>query len=338
VDLCDRAVKAVLPGRPAAPLKVAVSGCLTGAPIRYDGSGAHSSYPHARLTGLFELLPVCPETGIGLPVPRPPIRLVGTTDAARAVGVEDPALEVTEQLRAFALATVERLKATGACGYVFMKNSPSCGLFRVKVYPEGNTVPAGRMIPVRKGRGIHADTVTRTWPELPVEESGRLEDPVLCENFVTRVFAYAHWRAFEAEGLTAAGLIAFHSRYKYLLMAHDPGAYQRVGRLLADLKGKVAEKAGAYIAELMKGLARPATRGGHANVLSHIQGYLKDDLDSVSRRELAALIESYRLGEQPLLAVISLMKHHQRRFPDRYIDQQVYLEPHPPYAALRVSL
>ncbi|MBM4204437.1 MAG: DUF1722 domain-containing protein [Gammaproteobacteria bacterium] len=328
----------MLPDRPEAPLKIAVSGCLTGAEIRYDGSGARSSYPHARLARIFDLLPICPETGIGMPVPRPPIRLVGTTDAARAVGIDDPSLDVTDQLHNYALATVERLKASDVSGYVFMKNSPSCGLFRVKVYPEGGTVSADRLIPVRKGRGIHADTVTKAWPELPVEESGRLEDPVLCENFVTRTFAYAHWRAFEKTGMTAAGLIAFHSRYKYLLMAHDPGAYQRAGRLLSDLKGQVEQKAAGYIGELMKGLTRPATRGGHANVLSHIQGYLKDDLDGESRRELAALIESYRLGEQPLLAVLQLMKHHQRLFPDRYIDQQVYLEPHPAFAALRVPL
>lgn len=328
----------ILPPRPSAPLRIAVSECLTGAEVRYDGSGARSSYPHDRLAGLFALTPVCPEMAIGMPVPRPPIRLVGTTEAPRAVGVADRSQDVTDALAGFGDLTVRRLRAAGIAGYVFMKNSPSCGLFRVKVYPGSESLSPDRSIPVRKGRGIFAAAVTGGWPELPVEESGRLEDPVLCENFVTRVFAYAHWRAFEAQGITAAGLIAFHSRYKYLLMAHSVAAYQRAGRLLADLKGQVDARAKDYVLELMAGLARPATRRGHANVLSHIQGYLKDDLDGPARQELAQLIDAYRVGEQPLLAVLSLMKHHLRRFPDRYIAEQVYLEPHPPSAALRVVL
>ncbi len=331
-------MKDVLPPRPTAPLKIAVSECLTGAAVRYDGSGARSSYPHERLAGLFELLPVCPEMAIGMPVPRPPIRLVGTTESPRAVGVTDRNQDVTDALAQFGINAADRLRQEGIVGYVFMKNSPSCGLFRVKVYPESETLTADRSIPVHRGRGVFAEAITRTWPALPGEESGRLEDPVLCENFVTRVFAYAHWRTLEEAGMTAAGLIGFHSRYKYLLMAHSINAYQQVGRLLADLKGQVEAKAAAYILELMAGLARPATRQGHANVLSHIQGYLKNDLDSATRQELAALIQSYRLGEQPLLAVLSLMKHHLCRFPDRYLDEQVYLESHPPSAALRVML
>ena len=198
-----------LPGRPQAPLRIAVSECLTGAEVRYDGSGARSSYPHDGLAGLFALTPVCPEMAIGMPVPRPPIRLVGTTAAPRAVGVADASQDVTGPLADFGVLTARRLRHAGICGYVFMKNSPSCGLYRVKVYPESVTTAPDRSIPVRKGRGIFADALTRAWPELPVEESGRLEDPVLRENFVTRTFAYAHWLAFEAQGITAAGLIAF---------------------------------------------------------------------------------------------------------------------------------
>lgn len=328
----------VIPERPVAPIRIAVSECLTGAEVRYDGSGARSSWPHDLLDGLFTLVPVCPEMAIGMPVPRPPIRLVGSIESPRAVGVADASNDVTSALDDFGALTVRRLKSAGIAGYVFMKNSPSCGLFRVKVYPESDTVAADRSIPVRRGRGIFASAVTREWPELPVEESGRLEDPVLRENFVTRVFAYAHWLAFESGGITAAGLIGFHSRYKYLLMAHSIAGYQSAGRLLSDLRGDPAEKAAAYILELMKGLARPATRRGHANVLSHIQGYLKNDLDSASRQELSSLIDAYRLGEQPLLAVLALMKHHLRRFPDRYIEEQVYLDPHPAGAALRVAI
>ncbi len=327
-----------LPPRPDVPLKIAVSECLTGAPVRYDGSGARSSFPHETLGALFTLVPVCPEMGIGMSVPRPPIRLVGTTDSARAVGVADANFDVTDALSQYGQTMVEKLRSQGVCGYVFMKNSPSCGLFRVKVYPDSQGLSPDRGIPVRKGRGIYAAAVGDAWPALPLEECGRLTDAVICENFVTRVFAYAHWTDFVASGVTAAGLVTFHSRYKYLLMAHSVPGYERAGRMLSDLRVNLQDTASAYIVELMTGLARIATRGGHANVLSHLQGYFKQRLDGAARQELSMLVESYRRGEQPLLAVLALIQHYLRRFPDDYIAYQVYLEPHPASAALRRSL
>ncbi|MCP5180696.1 MAG: DUF1722 domain-containing protein [Pseudomonadales bacterium] len=327
-----------LPPRPQAPLRLAISECLTGAEVRYDGSGARSSFPHEALDGLFDFLPVCPEMGIGLTVPRPPIRLVGTTDDVRAVGVVDRGLDVTQALRDFGEATAQQLRSRGVSGYVFMKNSPSCGLYRVKVYGRSDAVAEDRSLPVRKGQGVYARAVVDTWPELPVEECGRLMDAVIRENFVTRVFAYAHWQALQAAGVTASRLVAFHSRYKYLLMAHSIEAYRNTGRLLADLSGDLPGIAARYVRELMRGLSRVATRGGHANVLSHLQGYLRRHLDPASRQELASLVEAYRRGEQPLLSVLTLLGHHLRRFPDTYVQSQVYLEPHPPMLALRRPL
>lgn len=265
--------------------------------------------------------------------PRDPIRLVGDLESSRAVGVKDPTVDVTDALTRFGTATAATL--ADVCGYVFMKNSPSCGLYRVKVYPWDGTAVTGA--PDARGRGAHAAAVVASLPDLPVEENGRLHDPVLRENFVTRVFAYAHWQACFGEGqsMDAARLVAFHSRYKYLLMAHSVPHYQQAGRLLSNLRQDVSGKAASYFSLLMAGLAIPATAGGHANVLSHLQGYCKKHLDASSRQELAALIASYRRGEQPLLAPLTLLKHHLSRYPDEYVLHQTYLDPHPGYAGLR---
>ncbi len=274
---------------------------------------------------------ICPELAIGMGVPRDPIRLVGDVGSPRAQGIEDPTVDVTLPLRAYARQTLSSLD-DDVCGYIFMKNSPTCGLYRVKVYGKPGVPPNAR------GRGIFAAEIVAARPALPVEESGRLEDPVLRENFVTRVFAFAHWRRLIAAGLSAAGLIAFHSAYKYLLMAHSVAQYKAAGRLLSNLAGDLDDLAGAYLLILMRGLSRPATRGGHANVLQHLQGYVKDALDSPTRRELAELIHSYRRGEVPLLAPMMLLRHHLRRAADRYALEQIYLEPHPPTAGLRREL
>lgn len=326
---------AEFPARPQPPLPLAISQCLLGDRVRYDGSGARSAFPHAAFSGLFEYRGICPEVAIGLGTPRAPIRLVDDEAERRVLGVKDPSLDVTA-----ALVDCARREAAGlsdVAGYVFMKGSPSCGLFRVKVYRRGTdgTVSGA---PARTGRGAYAAAVVESRPELPVEENGRLHDPVLRENFVTRVFAYAHWQALERVGVTRGGLVAFHSRYKYLLMAHSVSHYRRAGRLIADLEGDLEEKARAYVGLLMEGLATPAGRRGHANVLSHLQGYFKRRLDSASRQELDALVHGYRRGELPLLAPITLLKHHLREHPDDYVARQVYLDPHPGYSGLRRPL
>ncbi len=319
-----------LPERPAAPLRVAVSDCLTGAEVRFDGGHKASSLCHEQLAGLFELRGICPELAIGMGVPRDPIRLVGELDAPRARGVKDSAVDVTAPLQAYARDVLPSL--SDVCGYIFIKSSPTCGLYRVKVYGAPGTPPNPR------GRGIFASEIVKARPELPVEESGRLEDPILRENFVTRVFAFGHWQRLVATGLTPARLIAFHSAYKFLLMAHSVTAYKEAGRMLSDVSGDLAKVAHAYLQILMRGLAKPATRGGHANVLQHLQGYVKDDMDSTTRQELAELILSFRRGEVPLLAPLSLLRHHLRRGADTYALEQIYLEPHPPSAGLRRAL
>lgn len=322
------------PARPEPPLPLAISQCLLGSEVRYDGSGAASSYPHAVLADLFDYRGICPEVGIGMSVPRDPIRLVGDPADPRVVGVKDPSLDVTAALRSYGRAQAAGLD--DVVGYVFMKNSPSCGLFRVKVYPHEDGRVTGA--PDMRGRGAFAAAIVEARPNLPVEENGRLHDPVLRENFVTRTFAYGHWKTLERAGLSRSRLVEFHSRYKYLLMAHSVAHYQQTGRLLADLKADFEAKAARYIELLMAGLTAPAERRGHANVLSHLQGYFKQHLDGATRQELDDLIHSYRRGEVPLLAPITLLKHHLRRFPDDYVKHQVYLDPHPGYKGLRRPL
>ena len=267
------------PRRPDAPLTVGISECLLGAQVRYDASDARSSLPRDTLEGLFDYRGVCPEVGIGMGVPRPPVRLIRSTDArVRAVRVVDAALDYTAELDAF--ATQIAAKLDHLAGYIFMQNSPSCGLYRVKV----QTLRAGQDsgAPVRDGRGIYAGTLVRRMPCLPVEESGRLFDPVLRDNFVSRVFAWAHWRKL-CKHVERRNLIEFHRRYQYLLMAHSLSHYQQARGLLtsvaADNEADLAELARRYIGLFMEGLAIPASRSGHSNVLAHLQNHLRPGLD-----------------------------------------------------------
>jgi uncharacterized protein YbbK (DUF523 family)/uncharacterized protein YbgA (DUF1722 family) len=317
-----------LPGRSPAPLKIAISDCLLGRNVRYDGGSAESSFPHTLLQGLFEFRGICPEVGIGMGTPRDPIRLVGTPEQSRVVGAQDPNLDVTQQLSEFGAETAARLQ--DVAGYVFMKNSPSCGLYQVKVFPVSGAGAA-----IRGGRGAHAQALVAALPSLPVEENGRLNDPLLREIFVTRVFVYAHWQVCFADlaTVTAARLIAFHVRYRYLLMAHSVSHCERADRLLGDLdQDRDPSATGAdYLGELMSGLSIPAPRNGHANVLSHLRDEFRARMDAVSHRHLDVLISGYQRGEQPLSAPRTLLRHQLGRHPDQDLLFEAYLDPHPGY-------
>jgi uncharacterized protein YbgA (DUF1722 family)/uncharacterized protein YbbK (DUF523 family) len=312
-----------------ARIPIGISSCLLGASVRFDGGHKHDAYITGTLARWFEFIPFCPEVAIGLGTPREPIRLVRQQGEIRVIGVRNRRLDVTDRLRAYGDRVADEIGPLR--GYLFKKGSPSCGMERVKVYDENGSSAGGE-----KAAGRFAQRILERHPLLPMEEEGRLGDPVLRENFIVRVFAYDRWQRLLAEGLTPGRLVAFHSDHKYLLLAHSQAAYRRLGRLVA-IAGELqpAVLAQQYGSELMQGLQRRATPKQHANVLQHLAGYLKTALDGEDRRELAEMIDQYRLGRLPLIVPIVLLRHHFRRHPHPYIERQHYLHPHPDELMLR---
>lgn len=308
-------------------IPVGISSCLLGEEVRFDGGHKQDSYILGTLANYFTFQPVCPEVAIGLPIPRPPIRLVQYEEGIHVVGVKDPSVDVTDRLHDYGRKMASEMN--GISGFIFKRASPSCGMERVKVY-----APDGRSID--KAAGAFAEEIKKGQPLLPTEEEGRLGDPGLRENFIMRVFVYHRWQQLIAGGITPQKLIDFHSDHKYLVMAHNQSAYKRMGKMLANAgKEHLRELAAEYVTELMSALARPAPRRQHVNVLQHLLGYLKNQLDAEDKAEMLEVIEHYRDGIVPLVVPITLLKHHFRRHPHEYIERQVYLSPHPHELMLR---
>jgi uncharacterized protein YbgA (DUF1722 family)/uncharacterized protein YbbK (DUF523 family) len=320
-----------MPAQSTTPPKIAISACLMGAEVRYNGGHKTSRLCSHILSDYFDFVPVCPEVAIGLGIPREPIRLVGNPEHPQAVGTVNPENNVTRPLAEYARKMA--LELGDICGYIFMQKSPSCGLERVKVYhANGAPVDGG-------SRGIYARTFCALHPDLPVEEEGRLNDPVLRENFLTRVFAYSAWQQLLQTGLTRRGLTDFHSRYKYLLMSHNPVQYKTLGNLLGNMGRTAPEVIGPrYFSELMAALKKCATRRTHTNVLQHLSGYLKQAISTEDKQEVQHVISQYRHGIVPLVVPLTLLKHYFRQHPDPYIAQQVYLQPHPENLSLRNAI
>lgn len=309
--------------------RIAISACLTGHSVRYNGGHKASDLCRTQLEAHFDWQPVCPEVAIGLGIPRDPIRLVGDPQHPSVVGTRDPGMDLSGPLALYGEQMATELD--DICGYIFMQKSPSCGLERVKVYQDnGHPAAAG-------GTGAYAAAFCARRPDLPVEEEGRLHDPVLRENFISRVYAYADWQHLLAEGLTRGALVRFHSRYKYLLMANNPQAYRELGRLLGTMSrdDDPHEMGPRYFSQLMQALRRCASRGTHGNVLQHLCGYFKGALTPQDKAELQHIIDQYQQGVVPLVVPLTLLKHHLRKHPDPYLQQQAYLQPHPDSLGLR---
>jgi len=268
----------------------------------------------------FDFVPFCPEVGIGLGVPRPTIRLVDVECSLHAQQSDNPSNDVTQRLVDY--AEKELPNQVHLSGYILKSRSPSCGMEGVPVYSEG-------CIETR-GIGIYAEKLMGNMPLLPVEEEARLGDALLRENFIRRVYVYARWQKFTRKPMSLNRLTRFHAQHKLIAMSHNQNDARALGKSLGEATvSDIEVVANEYIAGLMLLLKKPATRGNHMNVLQHIQGYLKRELEADDKRELCEVIESYRAGKVPLIVPITLLKHHFRKSPDNYITDSYYMAPYP---------
>jgi uncharacterized protein YbgA (DUF1722 family)/uncharacterized protein YbbK (DUF523 family) len=304
--------------------RIGISRCLLGDEVRFDGGHKRDTFLINVFGRFVEWVPVCPELEVGMGVPREPIQLVADpsgvpsgSQRVRLLGVRS-GTDWTADMSRYSRDRVRALAADNLSGYVLKKDSPSCGMERVRVYHGG--------MRTRNGRGLFAETLLQALPNLPVEEEGRLNDPVLRENFIERVFAYQRVRMLFAGRWTTGELVRFHTAHKLQLLAHSRAGYTELGRLVADVKGRARrEVAAAYETAFMRTLSRTATPGRHADVMMHIVGHLKRLLDAGDRRELLDAIEAHRRGEVPRVVPITLIRHHVRRQNVEYLRDQLYL-------------
>ncbi len=299
------------------PVRIGVSSCLLGQPVRFDGGHKRHDFLVDTLGPRVEFVAVCPEVELGLGTPRQTLRLIRRGDDVRMVMADGH--DYTTAMRAYARRRVEQLKDEDLSGYVLKKDSPSCGMVRVKVYDQHGS-------PSRGGRGLYAEALLERWPHLPVEEEGRLFDEALRENFLERVVAYHRLQSLFAGRWTVGGLVAFHTAHKLAVLAHSTEGYRRLGRLVADATQMPrAELRDAYTAGLMEAMRLIATPRKHTNVMQHMLGYFRPMLDAGDRNELLTAIEDYRLGRISRLVPMTLLRHHVRRCQVAYLAGQTYV-------------
>lgn len=309
-------------------LKLGISTCLLGEKVRYDGGHKLDRFLRDTLGRYVEFVPVCPETECGLGVPREAMRLVGQPDYPRLLTIKTRT-DHTERMVTWAEKRVRELEKEGLSGFVFKSRSPSSGMRDVKVYNDQG-------MPSKKGVGIFARYFIEFFPLIPVEDDGRLHDPILRENFIQRIFVMKRWRDILDQGIKTGNLVEFHTRHKLLIRSHSQNHYRQLGRLVAESKKLPArELYKSYEALLMESLTLKPTRKKNIDVLQHIMGYFKKQLSKEEKQELLELIDHYRAGHFPLVVPITLINHYIRKYDQPYLKEQTYLNPHPLELQLR---
>jgi uncharacterized protein YbgA (DUF1722 family)/uncharacterized protein YbbK (DUF523 family) len=310
-------------------LRIGISTCLLGESVRYDGGHALDQYITGTFGRYMEFIPVCPEMEAGFGVPREPIRLVGDPDSPRLM-TRNTDKDLTDTMMNWAGRRVRELEKEDLRGFIFKSKSPSSGMERVKVYT------GKKRMPVKKGVGLFARAFMEHFPLIPAEDDGRLHDPDLRENFIERIFTLDRWRKNLTNGKNPGGLVVFHTRHKLLILSHSTPHYRQMGKLVAQIKGQnTAELYTRYESLLMEALRLKATVKKHTNVLQHMMGYFKKQLTADEKQELLELIKDYYDGLIPLIVPITLFKHFVRKYKQPYLQDQVYLSPHPIELKLR---
>lgn len=311
-------------------IPVGISACLTGQEVRHDGGHKRSSLPARGLETAFSFHSYCPEAGAGLGVPRPAMHLV---DGGGVLTLREnrSGRDHTETMRNWINDRLPGLDSLR--GFILMQKSPSCGLDRIRVYREDGQLAR------RDASGLFAAALREAYPLMPLEEAGRLNDDHLLERFVERVFVYDDWLRLVEAGLSAKGLIDFHTRHKFQLLAHCQATYRRLGPLLSDLGGNdLPAVADTYIRAFMAAMEKPVSRGSHVNAMLHVLGFFRDKLSPEERSAVVDQVEAYYRGEVPLVVPMTLLRVAQRRYPDDYVARQGYVRPYPDSMGLRNRL
>ena len=300
--------------------RVLFSRCLGFDNCRYNGVTITDRVTEL-LKPYVEPVTVCPEVAIGLGVPRPPIRLVEQKDVVTLYQPETDR-DVTREMQEFC---AEYLSALDPIDGILLKyRSPSCGPNDVKIY-NSRDPKAGH----RKGRGMFAQAALDAFPDLPLEDEGRLQNFDIRSHFLTKLFSVARLREAQNVG-TMGALVQYHASHKLLLMAYNQEALRVMGRLVANEKRAQPEEIfPMYRAELLRALARAPRRTSAINVLQHAFGYVSEQLSKREREHFLETLDRYRASRIPLTAATTLLRSWILRFDVEYLAGQTYFEPYP---------
>ena len=310
-------------------IKIGVSSCLVGEKVRWNGDHKQDQYVREVLANYFEYVSICPEMEVGMGVPRETVALYGDLDKSQMISKKTQT-NWTKPMERYIKGRINSLAHDDLCGYIFKSKSPSCGLGRVPVYSEFGSHK------VKHGPGMFAQAFTNKFPLVPTEDEGRLNDPLIRENFIVKVFSFSRLKDLFKNNFSIGELVRFHTQHKFLLLAHSRKYYDELGHLVAKPKSLSKEALKEYYGNtFMKALTFKATPKKNTDVLLHMIGFFKKVLSTLEKDDILNTIQDYRKGLLPLIVPVTLIRHQVHKHNIEYLKYQVYLNPHPKELMLR---
>lgn len=307
-------------------LKIAVSACLLGEPIRYDKTGQRDRFITDKLGKYASFIPFCPEH-LAFGTPRETIRIVLENERKNVITVFSKN-DVTEAMNEAVEHELHKIQSEEICGIILKSKSPSCGLGSTKYYN-------GAMSEGKKD-GLFALTCKEHFADFPIEEEARLIDPWLRENFVMQLFAYEDTMKLQKSIKTMQELVVFHTAYKFLLQSKHEANYRLLGKIVANHdKKSLKEITQEYLALFKQTIAHKSTIAKTVNVLQHMVGFFKKELSSSEKQELHMQIEEFRDEITPLISVMSTIEFLAKKYNTTYLLGQKFLNPYPKDLSLR---
>ncbi|PIR00969.1 MAG: hypothetical protein COV66_03845 [Nitrospinae bacterium CG11_big_fil_rev_8_21_14_0_20_45_15] len=311
-------------------IKIGVSSCLLGEKVRWNGEHKQDRFVKDILGKYFQYISVCPEVEMGMGVPRETVALYGSLEKPRVIA-ESSGTDWTREMNRYVKARISTLNKDNLSGYIFKNKSPSCGLRKIPVHSDNQ---GGK---VHQGSGIFANAFVKTFPLIPVEEEGRLNDPGIRENFIVRIFSFYRLKNTLLDHKANHGtLVKFHTQHKFLLLAHSRKHYTFLGNIVACGQRNSWQRAlESYTSTFMEALTLKSTAKKNTDVLLHMIGFLKKLLPAEDKRNILEIIEDYRKELVPLIVPVTLIQHYVKKYDVEYLRDQMYLNPHPQELMLR---
>jgi uncharacterized protein YbgA (DUF1722 family)/uncharacterized protein YbbK (DUF523 family) len=303
--------------------RVVISKCIEHGYCRYDGSQAKSPFVK-ELDKYIDIITVCPEVEIGLPVPREAIRIIKDQNQYKLISSRS-GLDVSKKMDEFADGFKKRYALENIHGFILKSRSPSCGVKDVKVYKTiGKSASMGE-----KTSGFFGGAILDFFESIAIEDEGRLTNYNIREHFLTRIYTMAAYdKVLEKQSMKV--LIEFHSSHKYLLMAYHQKYQKILGKIVANHEKKaIDEVIKDYLFILKKALAKPLRRGANINMLMHLFGYFKRELSKDEKAYFLDILEQYSDKKVPFSVPLSIIYTWVIRFQEPYLIDQIIFRPYP---------
>jgi uncharacterized protein YbgA (DUF1722 family)/uncharacterized protein YbbK (DUF523 family) len=298
---------------------VVVSQCLGFAAVRYDGQVLQEPFVKT-LADHVRFVQICPEVGIGLGVPRDPIRIV-VDHGNRRLLQPSTGRDLTELMEGFAQRFLTEVGPVD--GFILKSRSPSCGIKDVKLFTADGGHPAG------KSAGLFAEAVLHGFPHAAIEDEGRLTNFRLRHHFLTKLFLVARLREIRVRR-AMADLVEFHTAYKLQLMAYSQSGLKALGQIVGNRDSlPPADVYQAYSQRLAQVIAEPSRPSANRNALMHAFGYVSKHLNGAEKQYFLDLLEEYRQERTQLSTLLGVLRAWVLRVNEPYLRGQRYFEPYP---------